>query len=112
MGYYSDFELEIQNIDKIENIGESVKELCPELVECIEDYGGDVEYEVKSGFVAFNAKWYERVEEMTALSKKYPELNIRVYGEGEDGEQWAEYYKNGKFEEKGVKIVFEETTLW
>ena len=112
MGYYANFEIEIQNIDKVENIGESVEELCPDLVDCIQDYGGDAEYEVKSGFVAFNAKWYEREDEMKALSERYPELNIRVYGEGEDGVRWVEYYKGGKFEEKEVKIVFEETTLW
>lgn len=112
MGYYTDFELEIQNVDKVENIGESVKELCPDLVDSIEYNSGDAEYEVKSGFVVFNSKWYDRQKEMTALSKRHPELNIRIYCEGEDGERWVEYYKGGKFEEKGVKTVFEETTLW
>ena len=36
MGYYVDFELQIQNVDKVENIVESVKELCPDLIENIE----------------------------------------------------------------------------
>lgn len=31
MGYYVDFELQIQNVDKVENIVESVEELCPDL---------------------------------------------------------------------------------
>ena len=112
MGYYSDFELEIQNIDKIENIGESVKELCPELVECIEDYGGDVEYEVKSGFVVFNSKWNERENELIALSERYPELNITLYCDGEDNERWVEYYKNGEMEIGIVTLVYSKTTLW
>ena len=112
MGYYIDFELEIQNVDKVENLEESVEELCPDLVESIQYNGGIAENEVKSGFVAFNAKWYERENELIALSERYPELNIKLFCKGEDGEMWVEYYKGGKFEDKGVKIVFEETSLW
>lgn len=40
MGYYVDFELQIQNVDEVENIVESVEELCPDLIENIEYYGG------------------------------------------------------------------------
>lgn len=112
MGYYIDFELEIQNVDNVENLGESVKELCPKLVECIEDYGGDAEYEVKSGFVAFNAKWYERENELIALSERYPELNITLFCKGEDDEMWLEFYKGGEFEEGTVTLKYSETTLW
>ncbi len=54
MGYYKDFELEIQNVDKVENIVESVEELCPDLIENIEYYGGDIEAEVKSGLLVFS----------------------------------------------------------
>ena len=63
MGYYVDFELQIQNVDKVENIVESVEELCPDLIENIEynEYSsGVVEEEVKSGFITFNSKWYDR----------------------------------------------------
>ena len=57
MGYYVDFELQIQNVDKAENLGESVAELCPDLVDSVQYNGGIAEDEVKSGFVAFNSKW-------------------------------------------------------
>lgn len=62
MGYYVDFELQIQNVDKVENIVESVEELCPDLIENIEynEYSSSsIEEEVKSGFITFNSKWYD-----------------------------------------------------
>lgn len=112
MGYYIDFELEIQNIDKAENIEKSVEELCPDLVESIQYNGGVAENEIKSGFVAFNAKWYERENELIALSERYPELNITLFCKGEDDEMWVEYYKEGKFEQGTVSLKYSETTLW
>lgn len=112
MGYYIDFELEIQNVDKVEIIEGSIAELCPDLVDCIQDYSGDVEYEVKSGFIAFNAKWYEREKELIALSERYPELNITLFCRGEDNEMWLEFYKGGEFEEGTVNLKYSETYLW
>ena len=112
MGYYKDFELEIQNVDKVENLGESIEELCPDLVESIQYNGGNAEYEVKSGYVMFNSKWYERENELIALSERYPELNITLFCKGEDGEMWLEFYKGGKFEQGTVNLEYSETTLW
>ena len=112
MGYYVDFELQIQNVDKVENIVESVAELCPDLVDSIQYNGGIAEDEVKSGFVAFNSKWNERENELIALSERYPELNITLYCDGEDNERWVEYYKNGEMEIGIATLVYSKTTLW
>jgi hypothetical protein len=112
MGYYIDFELEIQNVDKVENLGESVAELCPDLVDSIQYNGGIAEDEVKSGFVVFNSKWNERENELIALSERYPELNITLYCDGEDNERWVEYYKNGEMEIGIATLVYSKTTLW
>ena len=112
MGYYVDFELEIQNVDKVENLGESVEELCPNLVDSIEYYGADVKYEIESGCVVFNSKWYEREEELIALTERYPELNITLYCDGEDNDRWIEYYKNGEMEIGTATLVYSKPTLW
>ena len=112
MGYYIDFELEIQNVDKVENIGESVKKLCPNLVDSIEFYGATVEDEIESGCVVFNSKWYEREEELIALTKRHPELNITLYCDGEDNDRWVEYYKNGETEIGTATLIYSKPTLW
>jgi hypothetical protein len=112
MGYYVDFELQIQNVDEVENIVESVEELCPDLIESIEYSSGVVEEEVKSGFIVFNSKWYDREGELKALTKRHPELNITLYCDGEDNERWVEYYKNGEMEIGIATLVYSKTTLW
>ena len=112
MGYYIDFELQIQNVDKVANLEESVEELCPDLVESIQYNGGVAKDEVKSGFVAFNSKWSERENELIALSERYPELNITLFCRGEDDEMWLEFYKGGKFEQGTVNLEYSKTTLW
>lgn len=112
MGYYVDFELQIQNVDKVENIVESVEELCPDLIENIEYYDGDVETEVKSGLIVFNSKWYDREGELKALTKRHPELNITLYCDGEDNDRWVEYYKNGEMEVGIATLVYSKPTLW
>ena len=115
MGYYVDFELQIQNVDKVENIVESVEELCPDLIENIEynEYSSSsIEEEVKSGFITFNSKWYDREEELKTLTKRHPELNITLYCDGEDNERWLEYYKNGEMEIGIATLVYSKTTLW
>ena len=112
MGYYINFELQIQNVDKVVNLEESVEELCPDLVENIQYNGGVAKDEVKSGFVVFNSKWNERENELIALSERYPELNITLYCDGEDNERWVEYYKNGEMEIGIATLVYSKTTLW
>lgn len=115
MGYYIDFELQIQNVDKVDNLEESVEELCPDLIENIEynEYSNNgIEEEVKSGFMTFNSKWYDREGELKTLTKRHPELNITLYCDGEDNERWAEYYKNGEMEIGTATLIYSKSTLW
>lgn len=54
-------------------------------------------------------KWYDCEKDMKALSLEYPTVTFTVYGDGEEsGDIWRATVKNGVWEEKKAKIVFEE----
>lgn len=56
-----------------------------------------------------SCKWYEHDEEMTDLSRQFPENIFCLYGEGEEtGDLWYTYYKNGKKQYCPARIEFDE----
>ena len=43
--------------------------------------------------------WYDCEEDMIKLSKKFPQMIFKLYGEGEDAQDlWNEYFQNGESE--------------
>lgn len=51
------------------------------------------------------AKWYDAKEDLAEVSKKYPDLLIEVFGEGEDsGDLWRIRYRGGDSETVGVQM--------
>ena len=48
------------------------------------------------------AKWYDYEEDMERLSRAYPEITVRVNGDGEDSDDlWQDFWHAGKcFSEK------------
>lgn len=43
------------------------------------------------------AKWYDYEEDMERLSRAYPEITVRVNGDGEDSDDlWQDFWHNGK----------------
>jgi len=95
MGYYTKYELEIEN-EKGEFIDTTpfIKE-----IEKIVDYNPFEE----------PSKWYEAINDMKKISKKYPDLIFILYGKGEDPEDiWKYYFKNGKSQFAPAIIKFEE----
>lgn len=43
------------------------------------------------------AKWYDYEEDMERLSRAYPEITVRVNGDGEDSDDlWQDFWYNGK----------------
>ena len=42
-------------------------------------------------------KWYDYEEDMERLSRAYPEITVRVNGDGEDSDDlWQDFWHNGK----------------
>jgi hypothetical protein len=54
-------------------------------------------------------KWYEHKQDMTRLSKAFPDIVFCLCGKGEDaGDVWREYYKNGRMHRCQAKLRFEK----
>lgn len=57
-------------------------------------------------------RWYDYAEDMTTLSKKFPEYLFVLSGDGEDqGDIWFAYFLNGKSQLAMAEITFEDCTL-
>ena len=55
------------------------------------------------------AKWYDSDDDMTELSKSFPDCLFRLYGEGEDRDDtWENYYWNGKSEQCRMICTWEQ----
>lgn len=99
MGYYTTYNLEIM----------------PWSDEIIEDFrktSEDAKYGLdESGDSNDGIKWYEHDNDMTKLSKKYPNHIFKLEGDGEEnGDQWKKYYKNGECQVCNAKITFDDPT--
>lgn len=54
-------------------------------------------------------KWYDWKEHCLEVSKDFPNLVIKVEGDGEEqGDQWKAYIKNGKIQIAKAVVTFEE----
>jgi hypothetical protein len=96
MGYYSDFEIEVDG----EIIGSwKTEDMLKDLME-ISGYTMD------EGGVS-EAKWYSYHEDLVSLSEKYPDklICLTKYG-GDTGDIKRFYYKGGKSQQ--VKFTWEE----
>jgi hypothetical protein len=100
MGYYTTYHLDIQgkgiDFDKYEIFEE---------IGIISRYGEEM-FEDGS---AYEIKWYSHEEDMTQISKKYPDLLFILNGNGEEnGDIWRKHFKNGKTHFSKAKIVFDD----
>jgi hypothetical protein len=92
MGYYTRYELEIQN---------GSNDLIQELREFSEVASWAID---KNGLTEDEAKWYDHQEELQVFSKLHPTVIFKLIGVGEDSQDfWHEYYMDGKMQNcKGV----------
>lgn len=121
MGYYTRFNMEVQDID---NVGYNAFEIAKYMLD---------KYHEKSSFYPFenqlkhfiddvdnqigeayglcldddeDAKWYKHTDEMTELSKEFPNVLFKLHGEGEDsGDIWDAYFMNGKMQYCPARIM-------
>lgn len=119
MGYYTDYTLNVQPHEGDAKCIDAIAKLIENEVEKIGIFGDG---SVSDGWYA-NAKWYDYHEDMTLLSKKFPNVIFYLEGDGEDSEDiWGRYYFNGMvmygavvierydFDEK--KLVKSDTQEW
>jgi len=107
MGYYTNYHLDIQGIDG------GVAEL--ESVEQLEDTLSEISgYTIKIGEPTDEIKWYDHEEDVTRLSKAYPDLVFKLTGRGEgDGmyylDYWCKFFRNGESYENRATVVLDTT---
>lgn len=54
-------------------------------------------------------KWYSWRDDVATVSKLFPDVVIKISGEGEEaGDIWKAYFKNGKCQFTKAKLVFED----
>lgn len=91
MGYYTDYDFSNNPI---------------EVIEAIERESG---YGNSYGGFYTNVKWYNHDDDMLRVSKMFPDIILKLEGEGEESDDlWKAYYKNGKMRIVKAKIVFED----
>lgn len=94
MGYQTDYKL-------IVGLKESEQEIFDRVAE-LSGYGTrwDAEH-------LYGCKWYEWKEHMLQVSSEFPEVLLKLEGEGEEaGDMWHAYFKNGKFQDCRGEVVY------
>ena len=130
MGYYTRFNIEVQDIDKKGyDAYKIVKYMLDKQNESdafypfrhqLEDFIKDTDSELGTSYRLYlddndEYKWYECDDEMIALSKEFPEVLFKVHGEGEEsGDIWDRYFMNGKTQYCPAEVMcppFDRTKL-
>ena len=108
MGYYTLHRIRIIN-------GYNTEENLIKLMECIEKISG-LSFE-KSGSILkdyndenndLGYSWYECENNMIAVSKFLPDLEIQVKGKGEEGEIWEMIFQDGYFHSNDDPSIFSD----
>lgn len=102
MGYYTSFELNIDNPDELDNL------MIQDVTKAIEEMdifepGGSVKY----GWSAYT-KWYDYDEDMRFLSYRFPNVVFELRGDGESPEDvWGNYYKGGRVQTDSLVVTYD-----
>lgn len=114
MGYYTDYTLTASVCTVTDNGTVTTSTPIPHIILIgledeiekmnIFENDGDIEY----GYYA-NAKWYDWEEDMSLLSKRFPELLFCLHGEGEGSEDlWDAYFFEGKCQHCPATIHYDD----
>ena len=114
MGYYTRFNMEVNDID---NKGYDAFKIAKYMLDMSEEsdrfyafkyelknFLGREETEQKAGCELYldgddECKWYDNEEDMILLSKEFPDVLFKLHGEGEDNEDiWDKYFMGGKMQ--------------
>ena len=121
MGYYTNFSIDIRTaITRAEakDIAAAInRAICPTIENeddwlfSLDDYSG-IEDDEKATWelTPYDAmKWYDCEEDMKEIAKKYPAIEFRVEGYGEDREDWwVALFKGDRYQIKYVEPPIDE----
>lgn len=69
------------------------------------DNGNSIEH----GYYAYAKKWYDWKEDMSLLSKRFPEILFYLHGEGENSDDlWDAYFLGGKSQYCPAVITYDD----
>lgn len=121
MGYYTNFSIDIKTaITRAEakDITEAInRAICPliksedDWLFSLDDYSGIEDDENATWEITpYDAmKWYDWEEDMKEIAKKYPAIEFRVEGSGEDKDDWwVALFKGDRFQIKYVEPPIDE----
>jgi hypothetical protein len=98
MGYRSYWSLEVDDPNDMVIIAE-FRRVC--------DYAeGALEFNGSCSGESFS--WYDSEKDLKSFSSLHPNVLFTLSGEGEDGERWRTYAKDGKSFTANGRIVYEE----
>lgn len=121
MGYYTNFSIDIRTaITRAEarDITEAInRTICPTIETeddwffSLDDYSG-IEDDEKATWelIPYDMmKWYDWEEDMKEIAKKYPAIEFRVEGSGEDKDDWwVALFKGDRYQIKCVEPPIDE----
>lgn len=101
MGYYTDYEVTVSNLD---NVNQGVK-----IVTMLDIHYYDFSNDGVNLSFTCNGKWYDWKEDCIRVSLQYPKILIELHGVGEDrDDRWKARIRHGDCETVSAKIVFDE----
>lgn len=99
MGYYTEYELQLEDTDSPIKIIDTFRKDCP-LAKVAFDGNGEFNTDIK---------WYSHKEDLLNISKKYPEVLFILEGVGDNADDvWRLYARNGKSFRAMAKLIYPE----
>lgn len=98
MGYYTEYSLDIDNVDEAWVLIYLLRERYREAAYALQE----------DGTTADSCKWYGHEKDMRSFSAHHPQAVFSLSGVGEEyPDIWVEYYRNGKMQRCEAKISFD-----
>lgn len=95
MGYYTDYEIEVDNYRQEDEINALLHE--------------QTGYALEIGRTYYGIKWYDCEADMKIVSKAFPNVLFTVHGDGGDGgDLWRMYVRDGKVQRTCAELRYEE----
>jgi len=94
MGYYTDFSLSHDSDINDEEIADNLTKISG--------------YKLDHDLELYQAKWYSWNNDMSSLSKMFPDVLFTLNGVGEEhGDIWRAFFKNGKSQMSKAVLMYE-----
>lgn len=102
MGYYTNYSITIKDVDKFpEDVYNDILEVSTYDENDIMLSHGSID--------TAPIKWYEVIEDMVEISKKYPSYVFEIWGDGEEADDhWKKYIQNGKTQDANLRFTWDE----